>query len=483
MIPCHCPQRHLVRLSEALPYSHVRKLLKHYHNLQNTNYKFTLVIPECGRVSTDANAVTGKTRATGIMVLTLRGGNGGLANVPAHHAKLPDVLVVRLPSPAWHACARRLSSPKNPRNASLVLCRSGDSEANHETELGKKRTAWNKGVPIREDVREKVSRAMQDKWQDPEYRSAVEDSLRGREAWNKGMSPSEATRKKMSDSKMNHSVSRETRRKMSESHKGKTVAESTGRKVSEKLRGVPKSREHREKIAASMRKRHAAIRVLNAVESVYDMEPSDDSNSLANVGKRQAQSAKRQATSQVLGEFKAELREYRALQDELSPWNEAFVNRHGCKPTMSDVERTGISWLVTRYKRYVLLRERLFTQTHLLRRKLDSATGNAVDMKQNANRKSVGEIAEHAARLQAAAQYRMDKASSDGSKSDAGAGENADRVAKMPTLTNINSTQANPRVKAALQKAFQYRQQKADDTKAAALEAAKKAADGGSGTA
>ncbi len=383
--------------------------------------------------------------------------------------------MVRLPSSARHAQARRRSSPGN---ASLLLCRSGDSEANHETELGKKRTAWNKGVPIREDVREKVSRAIQDKWQDPKYRSAVEGALRGREAWNKGVSPSDATRKKMSEAKMNHNVSRETRRKMSDSHKGKTVAESTCRKVSEKLQGVPKSREHREKIAASMRRRHAAIRVLNAVESVYDMEPSDDNNSLANVGKRQAQSAKRQATSQVLGEFKAELREYRALQDELSPWNEAFVNRHGCKPTMSDVERTGISWLVTRYKRYVLLRERLFTQTHFLRRKLDSATkvgntGNAVATKQNANRKSVEEVAEQAARIQAAAQYRLDKASSpDGSNP----------AAKMPPLTNINSTQANPRVKAALQNAFQYRQKKAEGTKAAAMEAAKKAADGGSGT-
>lgn len=436
-------------------------------------------------MSTDANALD----SCDTMVLVLRGGSGASANAPAGRVKIPDVLVVRLPSPAWHTRPRRLASSKNPRIASLVLCRSGDSEANHETELGKKRTAWNKGVPIREDVREKVSRAMQDKWQDPEYRSAVEDSLRGREAWNKGMSPSEATRKKMSEAKMNHSVSRETRRKMSESHKGKTVAESTCRKVSEKLQGVPKSREHREKIAASMRKRHAAIRVLNAVESVYDMEPGDDNNSLANVGKRQAQSAKRQATTQVLGEFKAELREYRALQDELSPWNEAFVNRHGRKPTMSDVERTGISWLVTRYKRYVLLRERLFTQTHLMRRKLDSAskadtTGNAVATKQNANRKSVEEIAEHAARLQAAAQYRLDKASSlDAGTPDPVAGENGGHVAKMPTLTNINSTQANPRVKAALQKAFQYRQEKAEDTKAAALEAAKKAADGGSGTA
>jgi len=377
--------------------------------------------------------------------------------------RIPDVLVMRLSS----------ASPRS--SVSRYAGRPGDSDVG-DSEAGKgsatpKRTAWNKGVPIREDVREKVSRAMVDKWQDPEYRSSVESSLRGKEAWNKGMSPSEATRKKMSEAKMNHSVSRETRRKMSESHKGKTLDDAACRKVSEKLQGVPKTQEHRAKIAAAMRKRHAAIRVLNAVESVYDMESSDDDSDLTNVGKRQANSAKRLATSQVLGEFKAELREYRALQDELSPWNDAFINRHGRKPSMGDVERTGISWLVTRYKRYVLLRERLFTQTHLLRRKLDNAkladtTGSGVAQKQNANRKSVEQMSEQASKLQAAAQYRQDKSVRDKDK-------DKDR---MPNITNINSTQGNPRVKAALQKAFEYRKQKAEDTKTAALEAAKRAA-------
>ena len=440
-------------------------------------------------------------------------GTGGLSNAPSGRVqmRIPDVLVLRMPTatgrhrpgyagqgPLSKKCSKQ-SSRQSSKLSSGLVCLSADSEANSETQVGerrekgeegekgKKRTAWNKGVPIREDVRQKVSRAMQEKWEDPEYRSAVEDSLRGREAWNKGISPSDATRKKMSEAKLNHNVSKETRRKMSESHKGKTVAESTCRKVSEKLQGVPKSQEHREKIAASMRKRHAAIRVLNAVESVYDKESVNgneaSSSSLANVGKRQTQSAKRQATSQVLGEFKAELREYRALQDELSPWNDAFINRHGRKPSMGDVERTGISWLVTRYKRYVLLRERLFTQTHLLRRKLDSAAKaedpKTVATKQNANRKSVEEMSEQASRLQAAAQYRLDKAASlQGMQGDK-AEDEMPAGGKLPALTNINSTQANPRIKAALQKAYEYRKQKAENTKAAALEAAKKAADGG----
>ena len=55
------------------------------------------------------------------------------------------------------------------------------------------------------------------------------------------------------------------------------------------------------------------------------------------------------------------------LQEELSPWTAAFTAQHGRKPRLSDVERTGIEWLVGRYKAYVLTRERLLTDTLFLR--------------------------------------------------------------------------------------------------------------------
>lgn len=324
----------------------------------------------------------------------------------------------------------------------------------------------------------KVSEGMKKKWRDPEYREAVSSSLQGREAWNKGKSPSDETRKKMSEAKLNHVVSKDTRRKMSESHKGKTVDPKSAALVSEKLKGVPKSEEHKSKIAAAMRKRHAAIRVLNAVESVYDQESSDEFDNLSNMGKRQVNSVRRQATSQILGEFKAELREYRSLQDELSPWSEAFVNRHGRKPTMADVERTGISWLVTRYKRYVLLRERLFTQTHLLRRKLDNAAntglggGTSYVEKQNANRKTLGEMSEQASKLQAAAQYKLNKASRD----EEGDGNSSDKDDAITRQINGMGSSTPSRVREALQSAVAYRKQKAEQTRMAALAAAKKAA-------
>lgn len=45
--------------------------------------------------------------------------------------------------------------------------------------------------------------------------------------------------------------------------------------------------------------------------------------------------------------YKAELREYRLLQEELGPWTQAFKAQHGRKPGLLDVERTGTSFLIT----------------------------------------------------------------------------------------------------------------------------------------
>jgi hypothetical protein len=44
--------------------------------------------------------------------------------------------------------------------------------------------------------------------------------------------------------------------------------------------------------------------------------------------------------------YKAELREFRALQAELAPWTAAFQAQHGCKPALKDVEATGAELFV-----------------------------------------------------------------------------------------------------------------------------------------
>ena len=351
------------------------------------------------------------------------------------------------------------------------------------------RRAWNKGLAVPEAVRSKVSNSMKERWKDPEYRDAVTSSLRGRPAWNKGKTMSEETKEKMRLAKLNHSVTKETRKKMSQARRGKPLEPKAAALVSEKLKGVPKSKEHKENIAAAMRKRHAAIRVLNAVELVYESSSSDSAQDAAMpaMPRRQINSAKKQASSQVLGEFKAELREYRALQDEISPWNEAYVERHGRKPTMADVERTGIEWLVTRYKRYVLLRERLFTQTTLLRRKLDhvnaasegkidaACKGSASSQKTNANGPTISELSANASRLHAAAQYKFEKSlqSSKQPSSSHDQEKGADCPAQSAPTCHSSSS---PRVREALNAAFEYRKNKAFETKSAALAAAAAAA-------
>ena len=53
-----------------------------------------------------------------------------------------------------------------------------------------------------------------------------------------------------------------------------------------------------------------------------------------------ASSSGRQLQSAVLGSYKAELREFRALQEELEPWVEAFKEQHSRKPLLADVHAT-----------------------------------------------------------------------------------------------------------------------------------------------
>lgn len=299
-------------------------------------------------------------------------------------------------------------------------------------------------------TKRKLSQALKQKWKDAEHRASVSAKLKGIEPWNKGRTLSEETRRKMSEAKRNRTATKATRRRMSESHKGKTHTQETARQLSLQLTGQPKSSKHREQIAVGQRRRHAAARVLRAVEAVYEAQGvgsgtggtgcsaagGDQSSVTAKVTEAVASAAataaprsaklaaaaeapsppaapasamgasgglqssriaayrmasgrgqggaaagaggkgkkqRRLSMAQILGEYKTELQEYRALQDELSPWSTAFLEKNGRKPGMQDVAATGIPWLITRYKQYVLLRDRLFTDTGTLRDRLANA--------------------------------------------------------------------------------------------------------------
>eukprot|EP00188_Purpureofilum_apyrenoidigerum_P003887 Plantae.Rhodophyta-Purpureofilum_apyrenoidigerum.ctg41913.p1 GENE.Plantae.Rhodophyta-Purpureofilum_apyrenoidigerum.ctg41913~~Plantae.Rhodophyta-Purpureofilum_apyrenoidigerum.ctg41913.p1 ORF type:complete len:228 (+),score=42.94 Plantae.Rhodophyta-Purpureofilum_apyrenoidigerum.ctg41913:101-784(+) len=62
----------------------------------------------------------------------------------------------------------------------------------------------------------KHAEAISDKWSDDEYKQRVRDSLKGRQAWNKGVPMKEQVRRKLSVMNKGVKKSAETRRKMSE---------------------------------------------------------------------------------------------------------------------------------------------------------------------------------------------------------------------------------------------------------------------------
>ncbi|CAG9466577.1 unnamed protein product [Pedinophyceae sp. YPF-701] len=276
-----------------------------------------------------------------------------------------------------------------------------------------------------DEAKKKIARAQRRRWKDPELRHRVKEKLKGRTPWNKGRSLSEEHKAKIAAARTGRPVSQKVRTKLSKLKAGKTLAPEARRKVSAALAGKPKSTAHREAIAAAQRKRHAAARVLKAIELHYREEydsvpawgrgrPSNAKVMAAAVGPsaslvdasgavagprggvmtmavggggrggggggvgpvRRGGAAKKQdrpTVSAVVDEYTGMLREYRALQEELKPWTSAFVTQHGRKPRLADVEHTGIQWLIARYKKYLVIREHVLSSTPSLRNRIGSA--------------------------------------------------------------------------------------------------------------
>ncbi|KAK9846760.1 hypothetical protein WJX84_009414 [Apatococcus fuscideae] len=227
------------------------------------------------------------------------------------------------------------------------------------------------------DVKQRISDGMLLNWhQEPHRRLAVSEKLKGREPWNKGKVMSPETRAKMSRSHKGLKHSPAVKRKMGKAHTGLLHSAETMALISEQQWGRPKSEEHRQKIAAAQARRHAAQRVLKAVEDVHRSASGAEGSAPASSGCPKfpgRASDTRMTRGSVVKNYKAQLREYRALQAELAPWTAAFQGQYGHRPHLHDVEVTGITWLITKYKQYLILRERVLSDTNVLRSKLDSA--------------------------------------------------------------------------------------------------------------
>ena len=374
--------------------------------------------------------------------------------------------------------------------------------------------AWNKGLPMPESTRAKISASQERTWRDAEVRRRRVEAMQGASAWNRGVPASDDARRRMSEAHTGLRHSKETRRSISKAQQGHQVRPETAALLSARLAGLAKPAEHRARIAATQRRRHAAARVLQAVEAVYvrtGEEAGAAGGSRAVAAAAAAMPPPRGAGGQpaAVAAFRAQLREYRALQEELSPWTKAFVGKHGRKPTLVDVQRTGIPWLVGKYKQYVLLRDRLFSDSSLLRSKLGPAGGagaadaggsaspgagegggvpaSAAGLGMNANGPTPAARSAAANRFAAVMQYRLQRQEAEAAQqagaSSALLGEAAaaalgadEPAASAPAQLPHSLPHLAPgvpgRVRAAMQAAQEYRAKKAAATKAAANAAA-----------
>ena len=125
----------------------------------------------------------------------------------------------------------------------------------------------NKGVPMSEEQKKKLSESHKGKLHSEETKKKMSISRKGRTSPNKGKTMSEETKKKISESlkgrtpsnKGTH-ISEETRRKISNSlkgrtapNKGKTMSEETKKKISETQKGIQHSEETKKKISESLK--------------------------------------------------------------------------------------------------------------------------------------------------------------------------------------------------------------------------------------
>lgn len=258
----------------------------------------------------------------------------------------------------------------------------------------KKWGGQNKGRRLSEETKAKISAAKKVQWKDKAYKArvtaAVRQSLQGKPAWNRGLKMSDECRGKVSEARLGTTHSKTTRAKMSRSHKGLTHTQASKVAMSVDRRGVMLPDAHRLAIAAAQRRRHATNRVLQAVEAVHrggaEAQPGNPNidaarfrtlSDVSSSGLRGVPGSVPLTKVQMLSAYRNQLREYRSLQEELTPWTHAFAAKYGRKPTLADVERTGLSWLISKYKCYVMMRDRLLMTTPKLRTSVAAASGDA----------------------------------------------------------------------------------------------------------
>lgn len=318
--------------------------------------------------------------------------------------------------------------------------------------------AWNKGKKLDAAHRAKIGQALKDKWKDDGHRQRVSESLRGHEPWNKGKPFDLETREKMRQAKMGTVVTPHVRRKIAQAQLGREVSWDTREKISQALQGMQKSEDHKRKIAATQRKRAAATRVLRAVEGVSRGETADAKTNAAFRNSGKLTSKQKKSKAEILRIYKFQLAEYRALKEELEPWATAFLEKYGRKPKLSDVEDTRISWLIQKFKQYMVLKNNLLTTLPSLRNELGGSaqaqegTEDKQQRSMEGNRTNEGRWAQ--AMVAAHGYSEQKKMGQDEEEK-----KNAGSKAQITTKTLLSAT--SPRGIQAVNAAIEYRRKRA----------------------
>ena len=97
-------------------------------------------------------------------------------------------------------------------------------------------------------------------------------------------------------------------------------------------------------------------------------------------------------SSVTVAKFTTELARYKRLRGDLEEWSDAFSEKHRRRPTVKDVERTGIAFLVENFKEYVELRDKLMRQTPRLRGQMEDVAKATLPTPRVVNKQSANSI-------------------------------------------------------------------------------------------
>lgn len=240
--------------------------------------------------------------------------------------------------------------------------------------------AWNKGRSTPPETRAKIAASARARHAaDGGLREAAAAAARGRAPWNKGATLPPATRTAMSAAKLGRETTPATRARMAAAASGRVAPPAARAALSAARRGVPLAPKHRAAIGAAARRRHAAERVLAALQDAYagltpgSPPPSDNGGAGKVTPASTPPPSPCPPVSGVMADYMASLRELRSLQAEVAPWTDAFREAHGRKPRMADVEAAGVPWLSAKYRQYAATRARVLGETRGLRPKLAGA--------------------------------------------------------------------------------------------------------------